>query len=243
MFGVPPKYIVYIIIGLIVLVIAILILYLFLPDLSSGLKSLKMDAAKKDVDKIVKEIEGIYENKCEPGDAGVKKCDTYQTSIMIAKIIDGIWKNCYKQDWCDDIMPEFMDNLTDFFEKHPVEVDYTDCNKYSLPECVKKKYYVEEWTVTVWGLRQNTNLCTDEFRDTLWENKNCEGDDYVSDSNNKCNKLCGEDKDRLRDGNDNEKWSKWFNVGNTIKGNIEFKYDASKDWDPLTYEKIKVTIS
>ncbi len=125
-----------------------------------GLQELKREAMKTRVEKDVEELTKFLDDFClKDGDYWV--CDTFQSSVLIGKIITSIWNNCLACDCCDKGLPSPINpQLTRFFYYNPVKLDFTDCEKYGLRESCYSDSILNEWTVTAWGIRMSSDsLC------------------------------------------------------------------------------------
>lgn len=149
--------------------------------------------------------------------------DAYETSIMLAKAVEFTWRDCYK------ICKNEKELFTGFFARNPINFNKDmDCGNYPVNgggkiypyinkiagKCstadlgTDKTDIIDEWTVTVWGLSQNSEICNDKE----WGNKNC-GSMDVSKDGKSCADLC----DRAGDGLDKIDWK----AGAVAKSMIE----------------------
>ncbi len=138
--------------------------------------------------------------------------DAYETSILLAKAIEFTWRDCYK------ICKDEKELFTGFFAKNPIEFNKNmDCNNYPVsgggkiyPDISRirgkcsaadlgtdKTQIIDEWTVTAWGLSQNSEICNNKE----WGNDNC-GSMDVEEAGKSCDDLC----DRAGDGLDKIDW-------------------------------------
>lgn len=174
----------------------------------------------------VKNYEKTLLEEYEKYDSNDGGLDAYESSILLAKAIEYAWRVCYNK--CDNEREPF----TNFFAKHPLNfIKDMDCSSY--PKSGSGKTYpsisrigvmcsaadlgtdktkkIDEWTVTVWGLSANTEMCSNyrisEEDNKQWGNGDCGSSDV---SGYKCSSFC----DRSGAGMDKIDWK----AGEASKG-------------------------
>ncbi|MEM7826808.1 MAG: hypothetical protein QXQ40_01130 [Candidatus Aenigmatarchaeota archaeon] len=191
-----------------------------------GLERARMDAMKARVEKDIEDINAQLSEKCVKKDK-YWECDTYQTSLIITKIIQSLWINCKNCDCCKDrIPPPINPELTRFFSKNPIKVIKTRCEDYDLREYCPSERIVNEWIITAWGLKLNTELCGMEDFGNKECGRVCKEDEFGKQYYDySCDDIEGKACILFCDGKDNIKWDAGIiTVGEIIE-------DLAFDWE------------
>ena len=207
---------------IVLLVVFIIIFTIGFPALEGGFEPWKKRMQQKKIETYEKELTELCKQYDEDADlSNGCQVDTYEASVILATAIYYTWLDCHKGR-CED----GTDFFYQFFAEKPIEInDSVDCTQVPLGTfCVaSKKSVVDEWTVTVWGLRKHyPNFCED------FGNSDCGGFD-VSSSGKGCGDVCG-------DGDVIKSWNRAMSKGNTYN-NIKIEYKTD-----IFGERIEVTV-
>lgn len=179
------------ILGILILIACLIIGILVtgsLQKLLQGVDVLSEKALQMRVEDQIKELNNFYEDFCK------KDCDPYRASVLIAKVITYLWKDCYKNPACEN-NPAYVFPLSNYFSDHPITLTKkVNCDIYALAGwCTPteigtdKTDKVDEWTVTIWGLAANTGLCNEKLPGGgTWGNDDCKYEAPLK----KCSQRC-----------------------------------------------------
>lgn len=225
----------------IIVAILVVIFIFMIPKALGGIDPLKQRQIDEEKVKQLENLNGYYD-AFKKTDGGI---DSYEASVLLAKAVEYTWKDCV--NFCEKTTD--VSDFTNFFATHPITLSRTlDCdtpyvydkdveNKYKISKdrisgfCkdvnigVDKTKTVDEWTTTIWGLRQNSVMCTNYKADGYqWGNMYCGDEDGVK-TNLKCSPLCGIGKDWVNEITQDriKEWDGIMTVGNTYN-NIEIVY-------------------
>lgn len=183
-------------VGIIILIVVLYIVVVVADIMRGGLGNISYweKTVQASAEMQGQELLELY-NKYYNNDGGF---DAYEASIILAKAIEFTWRDCY------NICRGDKELFTNFFAEHPIEFSKDmDCSKYPTGDdypdigriqiekakCHKSKSStVDEWTVTAWGLKANTEMCENyKLKDGKnWGNYKCSGD-ITAD---KCDDFC-----------------------------------------------------
>lgn len=230
-----------------IIVLLLVVIFIFMiPKALGGIDPMKQRQIDEAKVKQMEDLSAFY-NTFKKTDGGF---DSYEASVLLAKVIEYTWADC--ANFCDKTMD--ITDFTNFFMTHPIilskqldcETQYVydkdtehkiskdrisgyckDTDLFGADSPSKSKTTrADEWTTTIWGLRQNSVMCTKYMADgEQWGNMNC-GDSETGKI--KCTPLCGTGKD----------WQ-IFGIGR------EITQDRIKSWDGVmtqgkTYSNIRV---
>lgn len=212
---------------IVLLVVFIIIFTIGFPALEGGFEPWKKRMQQKKIETYEKELTELCKQYDEDADlSNGCQVDTYEASVILATAIYYTWLDCHKGRCADgtDFFHQF------FAEKPIILTEAVDCTQVPLSGfCdpsetgVDKRSVVDEWTVTVWGLRKHyPNFCED------FGNNNCGGFD-VSSSGKGCGDVCG-DGDVIRS------WNDAMRTRSTYR-NIKIEYKTD-----ILGERIEVTV-
>ncbi len=187
-----------VIVSIILLVVILLVAFgAIINPANSALNSVNFwnKTLELSVEQHTKELNDYY-NMYQKNDGGF---DNYESSILLAKAIEFTWKDC------NGVCKEYQEPFTAFFATHPINFnqptvclnyprgeDWPDISRISSYCDDFKQQYVDEWTVTIYGLLANTNMCTSyKFNNNQWGNSNCGAADMKSRTPDiSCSALC-----------------------------------------------------
>ncbi len=220
----------YVVIGIIVLLVAVLLLSTVIKTLGGvdEQKQYAINSEKKKQAESLNEQYGLFMRT----DGGL---DSYEASVLLAKAVEYTWKDC--ANFCKEETD--ISDFTNFFATHPIIISKAlecdnayDYEKYGEQKseykiskgsikdiCTSgqlgadKSEIVDEWTTTIWGLRRNSEMCTNYFADGYqWGNYECNGEA----PNYKCKPNCGIGVDKIPPERTQDRIQEWSGV--MVKG-------------------------
>lgn len=262
---------IYAVAAIVLIVIVAALLFTFAGGTAKGLAAidpLKERQFNDNKAAQLKMLESIYDT-FKSNDKNNEGFDSYEASFLITKVIEYTWKDC--SGFCREAgdIPEF----TNFFLDHPIKLGKKlDCDyeKSEYPSefpirkasirglCTDKDIgntgvifgtdtkseTVDEWTVTMWGLLKNTNMCSSYYVDGyIWGNGDCgSSEKYVNDYK-KCASGCAKagplDSGREISSDRIKGWEGKMEKG-MIYGKIKVTYDPDCTWVAGTFADIPV---
>jgi len=196
-----------ILVVIVLLIVFIIIFGVGLPALQQGFDPWRERMQQKKIETYEKELKKLCLEYDEDADiSNGCEVDTYEASVILATAIYYTWLDCHKGRCADG-----TDFFHQFFVEKPIKIiSSVDCSQVPLSGfCdpsetgVDKRSVVDEWTVTVWGLRKHfPNFCED------FGNDNCGGYESGISNGKKCGDVCG-DNDVI------SAWNRAMSKGNT----------------------------
>lgn len=227
------------IVGIILFVLILAVIFFNIGNISDLLKGIDVFDEKglqMRVEDQVKELDSYYNEYCKDD------CDPYRASVLIAKAITFLWKDCYKQPVCEK-NPVSVDPISGYFMRKQIKLTKkVDCKDYSMyisGWCTSteigtdKTDRVDEWTVTIWGLAANTRLCEYKLpgENKIWGNNDCKYEVPKTDKN--CDDRCSAD-------NRISLFQEQMVVGQTY--NIQINYNKDSNWFGWTGPKETIEV-